>query len=287
MILSQSAAIAADIALDEETSVQQVEYATLRPRLLEAGQALGEVFEDQPTSIIDNSDAASVVITGEWTATASVPGFTGPDYLHDGATGDGAKSVFFRIPTDHSGMQRVTLRWTSSTNRATNVRVEIRHRDGTSLRVVNQQLNGSVWNAIGEFPFTGAETEGILISNLGANGHVIADSVGLLAVDPVRGGDTDGDGVSDAREVILGMDPYTSDATLIAAVRANAGFFELHSMEEVFEMHVTQPVYQTAASSLDFDLIESNQEGIWDLREAFSVPVGNTGGRRFFRVETP
>ncbi len=287
MILSQSAAIAAGIALDEDSSVQQIGYATLRPRLLEAGQALGEVPAEQPTSIIDNSDEAFVVITGEWTASNSIPGFTGPDYLHDGSTGDGTRSVFFRAPADLSGMQRVSLRWTSSANRATNVRVEIRHRDGTSLRTVNQQQNGSVWNAIGEFPFTGAETEGILISNLGANGFVIADSVGFLPVDPAAGGDTDGDGISDARELILGMDPYTSDAPFIAAVRANAGFFDLHSVEEIFEMHLTQPVFRAGASSLDFDLLEWNPEGGWDLREEFSVPVETTGSRRFFRVEAP
>lgn len=42
MGLGQSAAIAADLALDKEIAVQEVEYAELKPRLVEAGQALGE-----------------------------------------------------------------------------------------------------------------------------------------------------------------------------------------------------------------------------------------------------
>jgi hypothetical protein len=42
MGLGQSAAIAADLALDKEIAVQEVDYAELRPRLLEAGQALGD-----------------------------------------------------------------------------------------------------------------------------------------------------------------------------------------------------------------------------------------------------
>jgi hypothetical protein len=41
MGLAQSAAIAADLALDENLSVQQVDYAQLRPRLVAAGQELG------------------------------------------------------------------------------------------------------------------------------------------------------------------------------------------------------------------------------------------------------
>jgi hypothetical protein len=40
MVLAQSAAIAADIALGRGVAVQDVPYADLRPRLIEAGQAL-------------------------------------------------------------------------------------------------------------------------------------------------------------------------------------------------------------------------------------------------------
>ncbi len=42
MVLAQSAAIAADLALDTGGSVQEIDYAALRPRLLAAGQALGK-----------------------------------------------------------------------------------------------------------------------------------------------------------------------------------------------------------------------------------------------------
>lgn len=42
MGLGQSAAIAADLALDKEIAVQEVNYGELRPRLLDAGQALGD-----------------------------------------------------------------------------------------------------------------------------------------------------------------------------------------------------------------------------------------------------
>jgi hypothetical protein len=42
MVLGQSSAIAADLALDKGSSVQDVAYSELKPRLLEAGQSLGE-----------------------------------------------------------------------------------------------------------------------------------------------------------------------------------------------------------------------------------------------------
>jgi hypothetical protein len=40
MVLGESAALAADLALREEVSVQRVPYARLRDRLLEARQVL-------------------------------------------------------------------------------------------------------------------------------------------------------------------------------------------------------------------------------------------------------
>lgn len=50
MVLAQSAAIAADLALDREISLQEVPYGELRPRLLEAGQSLITAVVTTPSS---------------------------------------------------------------------------------------------------------------------------------------------------------------------------------------------------------------------------------------------
>ncbi len=282
MILAQSAAIAADLALDEEIAVQDVKYADLRPRLVEAGQALGEPVVDPPTSFVDNSDAQLVQVTGDWLSSASTPGYAGGDYLHDDNAGQGGKSVFFRVAAGVDGLHKVSLRWTAHANRASNVRVEIRHRDGTSVRTVDQRANGGTWNLLGTFPFTGAEDEGVLVSNVGANGYVIADAVGYAPV-AEPSDDTDADGLSDVDELILGLDPYTSDVPFIDAVRANPSFFGLHAPEEIHELHLSQPLFHRAGR-VDFSLHEWNGTG-WTGVADLEMPVETTAARRFFRIE--
>ena len=225
MGLSQSAAIAASMAIDQDIAVQDVDYAVLRPVLLTAGQAIGgpidpvdpvDPLPEPPSIVVDNTDTSLVTITGSWTSGNSTPGFYGTNYIHDGNTGQGIKQVFFHIPPGVTGLQRVYLRWTENPNRATNAPVEIIHRDGTSALAVNQRADGSKWNLLGMCTFTGASTEGLVIKTTGANGYVIADSVGFTPVDP--NADTDNDGITDVRESVLGMNPAVSDASFIASV---------------------------------------------------------------------
>lgn len=288
MGLAQSAAIAADLALDQEIPVQQVDYAALRPRLLAAGQALGNAVVAPPTSVVDNADAALVSITGAWLSTTSQPGFVGTDYLHDQNTGKGTKSVFFRVPAQISGMQVVSMRWTSNTNRASKVRVEIHHQEGMSLRSLNQRENGAIWNTTGTFRFSGAATEGVKIFNDDSDGFVIADAVGYTAAGPAPGGDTDGDGMSDAREIILGLDPYTSDSAFMTAVKDNPRFFDLYSPQEIHHLGLSAPALRLEAGSpqtLEFSLDERTVDNRWQVSEEFSLPIGNGPlTRRFFKV---
>jgi hypothetical protein len=178
MILSQSAAIAADLAIREKIRVQQLSYARLRPALLAAGQALGGVVGPSPTVIVDNADTKLVDITGEWLKGNSVKGYIGKDYLHDANT-PGGKSVRFRPPPELAGTQRVFLRWTSHPNRAENVRVMVHHRQGTAMITVNQQNYGGEWCSLGVF----SDIRSVVVANDDANGHVIADAVGFLTED--------------------------------------------------------------------------------------------------------
>lgn len=288
MGLSQSAAIAAEIAIDQQSSVQAVNYSQLRPRLIVAGQALGDPYVPQPTDIVDNSQTDRVTITGAWTSAASTTGFIGSDYLHDGNAGQGSKEVFYHIPTNLVGQRRVFLRWTSHTNRASNVRVEIHHRDGTTSVTLDQKINGGKWNALGIHHFTGAANQGIVIKTAGANGYVIADAVGLSVVSPED--DSDDDGVSDAREVIMGLDPFVSNAALYAGVKANPGFFSLHSADEIqdFRLHgfsIKKPA--VGLMNLSFSMEEATSSMGWDTTEDFQIPVSAGTGRRFYRLSLP
>jgi hypothetical protein len=138
MILSQSAAIAADHAIRDDLAVQQVSYAQLRPVLVAAGQALGDPAAASPNVVVDNSDTDLVELTGDWTSANTTAGFIGEDYLHDGGT-PGGKSVSYAPPPGVSGAQRVFIRWTSHDNRASNVPVSVHHAKGVDTIIIDQQ----------------------------------------------------------------------------------------------------------------------------------------------------
>jgi len=130
----------------------------------------------------DNTDATGVVKTGSWTSSTAMTGYYGSDYLHDGNTGQGTKSVRYSPTIATAGTYRVLLNWGAAfANRATNVPVQITGSAGTQNLVVNQQLDGS-WVSLGEYTFATGTGGNILISNTGTNGYVIADAVRLDAV---------------------------------------------------------------------------------------------------------
>ncbi len=237
MGLSQSAALAAVLAIERNSTVQDVPYTVLRPRLLAAGQSLGSPATAQPDTIIDNTDPALITVTGSWISSTATAGFAGIDYLHDNNEAQGTKNVFVKFPASTSGPQHVWLRWTSAANRASNARVEITHQGGTVVRTIDQRSNGGAWIPLGLFSFTGAATEGVRVSNLAANGYVVADAVGIAAVSPVD--DRDDDGITDLRENELGMNPFVSDAAFIAAVQARPGILGLRSPSEIHDLQLT------------------------------------------------
>lgn len=280
MALSQSAAIAASLAIDKDIAVQDVAYSDLRPLLTAASQALGAPPVASPTAVVDNDDAALVTKTGTWVSGTSTAGYAGADYLHDNNAGQGSNQVLYKIPAAQSGLQRVFLRWTSHENRASNVPVEIRHQGGTATLTVNQRNSGGKWNLLGYYTFTGAANEGVVVKTTGANGYVIADAVGFSAVG--EDDDTDGDGISDRQELILGLDPGLSDVSFIQAVKDHPGFFSLHAPGEIFDFRVTRP-HLTPGYQLDFSL-EQGIDALWQPTENFLTSVPHAGNRGFYRI---
>lgn len=278
MALAQSAAIAADLALDDGVPVQDVPYSKLRPALLSAGQALGDPAVQPPAEIVDDSDP-EVSVTGDWLESDSSPGYVGTGYLHDNNEGSGTKSVLFPLPTSAAGFHRVYLRWTSHENRASNVRVEIVHGGETTTRSVSQRVDGGKWRLIGIVPFSGDPGEGVRVSNTGANGYVVADAAGYTPVG--ENDDSDGDGMSDIREMILGLDPDLSDVSLIEGVRQHPGYFDLYSASEIQDVTLTPPWIETSAGGLSLHFMLSDGAG---PIESFDRMMARSGDRRFFRA---
>jgi lysophospholipase L1-like esterase len=272
MILSQSAAIAADIAISDDIAVQAVPYPQLRPALIAAGQSLGDPVAASPTSLVDNTDTALVSLTGSWTSATATGGFIGTDYFHDGGV-PGGKSVTYTSPPGVDGTQRVFLRWTSHTNRASNAPVTIHHSKGVTTISVNQQANGGKWNTLGIF--TGVTS--VVVANTQTDGYVIADAVGFLAIGETD--DSDDDGMSDIREVELGLDPLVSNNSFFDAVRDHPEYFELHSAEEILDFRIAGAAYSPHIFSFALE-----QSPSWSVFEEFELSIPPVGPRRFYRA---
>ncbi len=193
MVLGQSAATAAAHAIDGRTSVQQIDYAGLKVRLLADQQVLvwtgpaaatGVDPKQLPGLVLDDSQAK---LTGQWTASSSIGGFVGNAYLHDGNEAKGEKAARFEFTVKTSGRYEVRISYTPNPNRATNVPVTVTSADGDRTIAVNQRqapsgAGAKTFHTLGTFRFDAARPGAVVISNLGTDGHVIVDAVQVVPV---------------------------------------------------------------------------------------------------------
>jgi hypothetical protein len=148
-----------------------------------AKQAAVVKAEDLPGIVVDDVRAK---VVGQWTASKFTPGYVGDGYIHDGSAQDGQKSVTYLPDLPKSGEYEVRVSYTSGTNRATNVPVEVRHAEGETTVRVNQQKAPPIdkrWQSLGRFKFEQGTAGAVVISNLETDGHVIADAVQFLPAD--------------------------------------------------------------------------------------------------------
>ncbi|WP_425617763.1 FAD-dependent oxidoreductase [Anatilimnocola sp. NA78] len=189
MVLGQSAATAACLAIDDKVTVQKVDYKKLNERLLADKQVLvwtgakrgaaGGVDPKTLKGIVVDDDAAKV--TGGWGVSSSTSGYIGSQYLHDGDAQKGQLSAQFVINVDKPGDYDVRLAYTAFANRATNVPVTIKADDVEKEVKVNQRKpaeGGFV--SLGKFP--ASKSIVVTINNAGTDGHVIADAVQAIPV---------------------------------------------------------------------------------------------------------
>jgi hypothetical protein len=189
MVLGQSAATAAVLALNDGVSLQQIDYKKLRERLLADKQVLdwtrssGSASREPkslPGLVVDDPQAE---LTGEWTASTAIAGYIGTGYRHDGNTDKGKKSAKFEFSIEKPGRYDVRIAWTADPNRATNVPVTVSSADGEKPFRVNQRDKPGKegFHSLGKFRFDKSAT--ITITTTGTDGFVILDVVQLVAVE--------------------------------------------------------------------------------------------------------
>lgn len=193
MILGQSAATAAVMAMDSGIAVQDVPYAKLREQLLKDGQVLhytgpassaggksGLDPDKLPGLVIDDAKAKT---TGDWQEGRAAKQWIGENYRHDGNTKDGTASARFEPASLKPGRYEVRFAYTSNNNRASNVPVTVHHAGGETTVNVDEKkappIDGS-FVSLGTFDFAAGKNAAVIVTNKETDGYVVMDAVQWL-----------------------------------------------------------------------------------------------------------
>lgn len=187
MILGQSAATAAAMAIDDEVTVQKVSYSKLRARLLKDGQILEYAGPVSKNSVMLDGvvvDDAKAEYTGHWEHSASASKYVGAGYQHDAKGGKGEKTAVFRTTLPKSGRYEVRFAYTPNNNRDSAVPVTVQHAAGETTVLVDERKPGPINDisiSLGVFDFDAAKPAIVIVSNKGTSGYVVVDAVQWLA----------------------------------------------------------------------------------------------------------
>jgi hypothetical protein len=190
MVLGQTAATAASLAIDKKVTVQKVPYGALRNQLEKDQQIVawtGAVHHEaapEPLKldgiVLDDTDAHK---TGEWGigGLANVP-HIGKGYIHDQNANKGKLSVEWTPDIPIAGYYEIIFHFIPNDGRARNVPVTVSIKGGESrtLKVNERDQSGHQSLGLFELP-TGYNTK-ITVSNAGTDGHVVVDGLQILRV---------------------------------------------------------------------------------------------------------
>jgi hypothetical protein len=179
MILGHSAATAACMSIDGGHAVQALDYAVLQNRLLADGQVLAyrteqDAYFDQLAGVVvDDNEAA---FRGKWSSSSATKPHIKDGYHHNGNVGDEGIDATFHAKLK-PGRYEVRLAYSPNANRAGNVPVAIKHRDGTTMVTVDQRKKPTIegrFVSLGVYDF--ASQGSVTIGTEDTDGHVIADA---------------------------------------------------------------------------------------------------------------
>ncbi len=190
MILGQSGATAAMIAIKDGKSLQKIDYAKLRERLLADKQVLDHASSGKRPGANSSVKMEGIVVDdskakfeGKWAET-TIPGGVDDSYKHDNAGKDGAVKATFYLEAEGAGSYSVQIAGVPNKNRSTKTKIEIISEEGSKPAVKIDQRSApkidGIWTEASKVTLEAGEKVQIVISNEGADGFVIADAVRLL-----------------------------------------------------------------------------------------------------------
>ena len=186
MVLAQSAATAACMAIDEKTDVQQIDLVTLQQALKENPLSDGST----PEILIDNDNKKGVTLKGDWELRKDTWKSYGAaaDFLADNTQGSEAKSVIYTPEIKSAGLYHIYMYFPMMDDGASLTTVLVNDGETITGRIINKanvvvegQTSGE-WVDLGEYKLSVGTTASVEITNKDANGVVAADAVLFLPV---------------------------------------------------------------------------------------------------------
>ena len=176
MVLGQSAAVAASMAIDSDLAVQDIDVAALQRELRENPLADGSTAE----ILVDNDDS-SVEIQGDWERVTR--GGYGPSFLQELSKGQQAASVRFVPTIKDEGMYTILVYFsrTADATQQTQVLVSDGQTESTlTIKESDIRVEGQTsgeWVSIGTYTLSPGTDSHVTVTNQGADGVVVADAV--------------------------------------------------------------------------------------------------------------
>lgn len=176
MVLGQSAATAAVMAIDDKVNVQSVSVPELQAKLTNDPLADGSVFE----ILVDNSDSTNVERRGSWTT--QTKGGYGPDFLvQEGSTS--IASVKFVPEIARAGKYEGYIYFPKAEGISSRTMVVIydgERTHGISIKESDIRVEGQTsgeWVPLGTYRLPAGKKSYTMVSNKDADGKIIADAV--------------------------------------------------------------------------------------------------------------
>lgn len=153
------------------------------------------------TVTVDNGGAGFTILSGTWNTGSYGQPYNG-DYNWSLTTSVGGApgAAEWRPDLPHAGAYSVAVWYVQGANRAGDATFTVHHASGATPVVVNQQVNGETWYALGVFPFDAGTGGHVILDNGAGPSVVIADAVRftgtgatadlVMAVSPPGGGST-------------------------------------------------------------------------------------------------
>ncbi len=185
MVLGQSAATAAVLAIEGGSTLQGVDRKRLGERLSADKQVLewkGGGGAGEPVVLKGaHQDDPAAVLEGFQNVSVSAKSFVGAGYRHDGNAEKGAQRARFKVKVSRSGRFEVRLWYPPNANRATNVPVSVRFEGGEKVVKIDQRRvdAGGAFRVLCVLDLTEGSVVEVLVSNEGTDGFVVVDAVEL------------------------------------------------------------------------------------------------------------